>query len=219
MEVIFEYLKAIGAHNNREWFWAHRAAFDEAMEHFVKLTEALIAEVAKFDPRVAGIEVKNCLYRFARDTRFSPDKSPYKRHFGAYINPKGKKSMHGGYYLHLEPGGSLLAGGEIFLEPQVLRAIRQKVVDFPKEYLSIVENDEFKKYFPQIGMSRLKTFPTGFPRDFAYPELIRPKDFSVSLNLPDEFFFRKEWMNETVHIFKVMMPFLDFANEVIDDYE
>ena len=56
----------------------------------------------KFDPLTRGLTLKDCTYRFYRDTRFSPDKSPYKRHFGLFICPNGKKSGLAGYYFHVE---------------------------------------------------------------------------------------------------------------------
>ncbi|MBR7037058.1 DUF2461 family protein [bacterium] len=39
------------------------------------------------------MEAKNCIYRFNKDLRFSPDKShPYKLHFGAFLCSGGRKS-------------------------------------------------------------------------------------------------------------------------------
>lgn len=50
----------------------------------------LIVRIAAFDPSVQYLTVADCTYRFYRDTRFSSDKSPYKRHFGAYINARAR---------------------------------------------------------------------------------------------------------------------------------
>ena len=48
----------------------------------------LIAQIAEKDSTIAHLTAKDCIYRFYRDIRFSPDKSPYKRHFGAFIAHK-----------------------------------------------------------------------------------------------------------------------------------
>ena len=175
-EVIFRFLKDVAAHNDREWFAAHRAQYEEARAVFEEMVGRLIPRIAVFDGSVAHLAVKDCTYRFYRDTRFSEDKSPYKRHFGAYVNACGKKSWHSGYYIHLQPGGCMLAGGAWCLPPKMLKAVRQSVVDEIDEFRSIVEADDFKDAFPVIGETRLKTLPKGFPKDFPYPDYIRPND-------------------------------------------
>ena len=108
--VIFRYLKDLAANNNRDWFNAHRDAYESARSEFENLLTAVIARISTFDETIRGIEAKDCTYRIYRDTRFSQDKTPYKIHMGGYINAKGKKSDHCGYYIHLQPGNCLLAG-------------------------------------------------------------------------------------------------------------
>lgn len=218
MKKIFDFLTEISHNNNREWFHAHRERYDEAHATFVGIAEQMIAHIGQFDVEVAGLPVKSTLYRFYRDTRFSADKTPYKQHFGTYINPKGKKSPHGGYYLHLEPGHCCVAGGAYCLDSPLLKAVRTDIMERIDTFRSIVEQAEFRRLFPVIGMEHLKTIPAGFPRDFSHPEYLRPKDYSVSCALPDAFFFAPDWMERAAEMFRTMKPFLDFVNEPIDDY-
>ncbi len=164
------------------------------------------------------MDVKSTLYRFYRDIRFSLDKSPYKRHFGTYINPRGKKSPHGGYYLHLEPGHCFIGGGAYCLESSILKAVRKDIMDNIDEFRNIVENQQFHTLFPVIGNEHLKNMPAGFPRDFAYPQYLCPKNFAVMHMLPDEFFYHEGWIKEVGVYFQIMKPFLDFINGTIDDY-
>lgn len=90
---------------------------------FADFTGQLIGGIASFDPEVRGLRPQDCTYRIARDTRFSPDKSPYKTYIGAYIAPKGKKSGFAGYYFHIEPCCdslvccNLLSAGAVCIEP------------------------------------------------------------------------------------------------------
>lgn len=217
MEKIFAFLTDIARNNRRDWFQANRQRYDEAHAAFVAIAEQMIERIGRFDVAVAGLPVKSTLYRFYRDTRFSPDKSPYKRHFGTYINPRGKKSPHGGYYLHLEPGHCCVAGGAYCLDAATLKAVRTEIVDRIDAFRSIVEHPEFRKLYPVIGMEHLKTMPTGFPRDFSHPEYLRPKDFSVSCSLPDAFFFAPDWQERVADMFFTMKPYLDFINGPIDD--
>lgn len=46
------------------------------------------------------------------------------------------------------------------------KAVRQSIYDNIDEYIAIVEDPEFKKYFPVIGEDFLKTAPKGFPERF-----------------------------------------------------
>jgi len=101
---IMHFLKGIAANNNREWFQEHKAEYDAVKDDFEKGVEQIIAQLSTFDDEVAHLTAKDCTYRFYRDIRFSPDKSPYKRHLGAYICGHGRKALRGGYYIHLQPG-------------------------------------------------------------------------------------------------------------------
>lgn len=88
--VIFQFLKELSANNNREWFNAHRDEYENARNEFENLLTVIISRISLFDESIRGIEAKECTYRIYRDTRFTEDKTPYKNHFGGYINAKGK---------------------------------------------------------------------------------------------------------------------------------
>ena len=111
IKLIHGFLADIAANNNRPWFQAHKAEYERAKQEFEDGVRTLIDELATFDPEISHLTVKDCCYRFYRDVRFSSDKSPYKRHFGAYICAHGRKSLRGGYYLHIQPGHCLVAVG------------------------------------------------------------------------------------------------------------
>ena len=196
ISIIFQFLKELAANNNREWFQAHKEEYLRAQAEFEQLLTAVIARISLFDDSVRGIEAKDCTYRIYRDTRFSADKTPYKIHFGGYINAHGKKSDHCGYYLHLENGNSMLAGGSLCLDSKVLKAVRQAVYDNIEEYRAIVEDPAFKRYFPIIGETHLKTAPKGFPKDFEYIDYLKCKEFTCTYMVPDDFFMTPDLMDK-----------------------
>lgn len=219
INTILGFLSDVAAHNTREWFAENRSRYEEARLLFERYVEEAIARIAMFDSTVAHVQVKECTYRFYRDTRFSEDKSPYKRHFGAYINACGRKAFHSGYYLHVEPGCCMLAGGAWCLPSSILKAVRQSIVDEIDEFRSIVEAPEFQACFPVIGESRLKRLPKGFASDFPYPQYLQPKDYSVCHRVEDDFFGSAGWLDEMERVFRIMKPYNDFVNYTIDDYE
>lgn len=218
-EICLEFLKEIASNNNREWFNDNKDKYVYARKAFESMVEELIPAVAAFDESVKYLTVKDCTYRFYRDIRFSPDKSPFKRHFGAYINAKGKKAFHGGYYMHLEPDNCMIAGGAYCLPNNILKAVRESICDQPETFHSIVSEKEFKSLFPIIGEEHLKTMPKGFPKDFKYPEYLKCKDYSCFTPVSNDFFNRANWLDSTTGVFRTLKPFLDFVNEAIDEVE
>ena len=79
---ILNYLKQLMANNNRDWYLANKAEYDTIRADFEEGVKLAIGRIASFDPSIAHLSVKDCTYRFNRDTRFSNDKSPYKNHLG-----------------------------------------------------------------------------------------------------------------------------------------
>ena len=77
---ILNYLKQLMANNNREWYQANKKEYDAIRADFEEGVKLAIGRIAGFDPSIAHLSVKDCTYRFNRDTRFSNDKSPYKNH-------------------------------------------------------------------------------------------------------------------------------------------
>lgn len=223
VEIITNFLRNIAANNNREWFQAHKNEYQTARAEFETNMQQAIHRIAAFDPSVANIAVKDTVYRFNRDTRFSPDKSPYKRHFGSFINAKGKKSLRGGYYIHIEPDNCMLAVGNYWLPTQILTACRNELMANADEWLQCVESRAFKHYFcgknGGFGLEKLKTCPSGFPRDWEHVEYLRLKDYCAWVNVKDDFFAADDWIDQVVKIFKAGKPMMDFMNAVIDDYE
>ncbi|MFZ7122370.1 MAG: DUF2461 domain-containing protein, partial [Bacteroidota bacterium] len=162
----FAFLKALKKNNNRDWFNDHKSEYENAKDNVLGFIQELVVAFSTFDSSLRGLEAKDCLFRIYRDTRFSKDKTPYKTNLGASINAGGKKSMGPGYYVHLEPGGSFIAGG-IWMPPaDEVKKIRQEIDYNGKDLKKILTKPSFKKAFG--GLSRehaLKTAPKGYPKD------------------------------------------------------
>ena len=221
---ILKFLRQVMANNNREWFQEHKKDYEAVKAEFERGVQQAIERIMTFDQEIAHVQVKDCTYRFYRDTRFSADKSPYKNHLGAYINAKGKKALRGGYYLHLEPGHSLLAVGNYWLLTNILTSCRNEIMGNAAEWLRCVESDEFTNVDswdqPQgFGLSKLKTCPAGFPKDSEYVNYLRLKDYCCWHAVSDTFFEGDGWLDEMERMFRAAKPMMDFMNSVIDDYE
>ena len=217
-EQILRFLRALSANNHREWFQAHKAEYDALRLAFIDEVQQLIHRIALFDPEVVGLEAKNCLYRIYRDIRFSPDKTPYKNHFAAYIALGGRSSLRGGYYFHLEPERCLLSGGVWCPAPALLKQLRRDIYDHMEEFVDILEQPAFKRYFPGLDGESLKRMPVGYPADCLHGDLLRHKDFCVVTQLDEAFFSRPDWLEQTAAIFALLAPFNRFLNYTVDEY-
>lgn len=228
---IINFLKDVAANNNRPWFQLHKDEYLACKADFEQDVARAITHLAAFDDEVAHLQVKDCVYRFYRDTRFSEDKSPYKRHFGAYICAKGKKALRGGYYMHVEPGNCMLATGSYWLPTNILTSCRNEIMGNIDVWREAVENKDFIEYFGKpndgtweqsskgFGLESLKTCPSGFPRDYEFLQYLRMKDYCCWKRVSDDFFDGDDWYDEATNIFKTAKPMMDFMNAVIDDYE
>lgn len=217
MKAMFDFLNDLANHNNREWFQAHKAEYESLRTVFEFMVQELITEISKFDEAVRHVQAKECIFRIYRDTRFSTDKTPYKTHFGAWITRGGRKSEYPGYYLHIEPGNSLLAAGIWHPDPKLIKMVRQEVLVNYDELAPVLHDTDFEKRFGSVQGSSLRTIPRGFPKDFAEPYLLMLKDFFVEHGVKD-CFFDEHWISRAGKILHIAYPFNQFLVPVIDEY-
>jgi len=215
---ILAFLKELKQNNNRPWFQQNKARYDSVRQAYTDIVQELLNRIALFDPDIAGLQPKDCLFRIYRDIRFSPDKSPYKTHFGAYIAAAGgKNSQRSGYYFHLEPSNSLCSGGLWRPHPALLKQIRQDIYHNIDEFLAILNYPSFKALYPHIDGDMLKRLPQSFPANFPNEDLLRYKDFCITKHLPDRFFADKHWIDKAAACFKQQLPFHRFLNYTVDN--
>ena len=222
MKNILPFLKELSKNNNKDWFAANKPRYKAIQEEMNTFTEGLIAGIAKFDPTIAGLTVKDCSYRIYRDTRFSNDKTPYKTHIGIYICKGGKCSGNAGYYFHIEPrengwlGGSILAAGLYCPEPVTLKSVREDILCNGADFVKTIktaktfdwDNDE---------EGRLSRPPKGFPADSPYIEYIKQKSFSLVQAFDERLLADpKKLLDFCVKEFKKTKPFIDHVNRAVD---
>jgi uncharacterized protein (TIGR02453 family) len=212
---ILPFLKDLKKNNNREWFDASCDRYQEAKQAFELYVSAVMAEIKKFDKEAVNTVPKDCIFRIFRDIRFTKDKTPYKYNFGAYIARGGRKSPMAGYYLHIEPGASMLAGGIYLPQPDVLKAIRTEIYNNADEFKAILMNPTFRKHFGEIEAPRLSRPPKGFPPDFPDMDLLQYQYYTVGKMEPDSAVVRDAFIGEIRVVFRAMAPFNSFLNEAI----
>ena len=221
MKEIISYLRRLQANNNREWFQAHKEEYLKHQARFHELVDEVIKEISAFDPALANLTPKDCTYRIYRDVRFSSDKSPYKCHFGAFIAKGGKKSGNSGYYFHISTGGDdcypnchMLAAGDYCCDPQVLKILREDIVNGDGDFEHALKQADASFSLEQEGA--LKRNPKGFPADAPYSKYLRLKYYCLTAMLDDGFWEGEDLAKRIAAKFATTKPFLDYINRAIE---
>ena len=215
MKQVLRYLHSLSLHNDKVWFEAHKADYLKAKATVNELAVELIEGIRRFDDTVGPLSPADCTYRIYRDVRFSKDKSPYKTHMGIFVNRGGKKSGYSGYYFHIDGnGGHLLAVGNYFTEPKVLKVLREDIQFGGGDFRNILAQAA-----PGLEIDRsesLKKVPPGFPADSPDAEFFKLKNFCLLQELDDGFILSPDLADNVLAIFRTGKPFLDYVNRAID---
>ena len=213
----FAFLKDLIANNDRTWFQENKIRYEAAKKNIEYFTDAIILELIKIDPSISKeITAKQCVMRIYRDVRFSKDKSPYKNNFGISIAARGKGNNGEGYYIHIAPGSSFVAGGYFMPQGDHLKAIRQEIDYNTDDFIKIIENKEFKDYF--FGLSQdqmLKTTPKGYDADHPNINLLKLKSFTVSHSYTDDDMMSDDAVEKVLKGLKLIHPLNVFLAQAI----
>ena len=90
------FLEQLGANNNREWFKANKARYDEqVLDVALRFIQSMQDPLAEFAPQFTAIpqRVGGSLMRVYRDTRFSKNKLPYKTNIGIQFRHEQAKDV------------------------------------------------------------------------------------------------------------------------------
>ena len=211
-----DFISGLQKNNDREWFNNNRGLYDAARMNFESFIQALIESISGFEPILKGLEAKSCIYRINRDTRFSNDKSPYKTNFGALIVRGGRKNgdKFAGYYIHVEPGKSMIAGGAYMPPSPWLASIREKITEHPQVIKEILDEKDFRKYFKELEGEKLKKAPKGFPPDHPEIELLKFKSYLAVNEISDNQVIDGGYLDYVVKNIRAMKPLNDFLNDI-----
>ena len=215
MKQVLDFLKELSQNNEKPWFETHRSAYLEAKDTVSELTVKLIEGIRRFDDSIGPLRVPDCTYRIYRDVRFSKDKSPYKTHMGIFITRGGKKSGYSGYYFHIDGAGNhLIAIGNYFTEPRVLKTLREDIELGGGDFRRIIEGVSPELRLETEGA--LKKVPKGFPAESPDAEFLKLRNFCLVGNVDERFLLAPRLAERLIGIFKTGKPFLDYINRAID---
>ncbi|MBC9909872.1 DUF2461 domain-containing protein [Chitinophaga varians] len=205
---VLNFLKDLEKNNNREWFNEHKNRYQSARADCASFVEELIAEMALFDQSIGHVAAQQSLFRIYRDTRFSQNKDPYKTNFGANIG-----TGNAGYYLHIQPGQSFLAGGVYMLENDKRKTLRQEISYNAAAFQKLMREKDFCHYFGGLSEEgKLKRVPLGFEKEDPMAEYLKLKCFVAVHPLTDKALLENDAPKKLAAIYKCLKPLNDFLN-------
>ena len=205
----FTFLNKLAKNNNREWFADHKPTYQEEYESIKSFFESVRMEMEKFDV-IEDMRV----HRIYRDIRFSKDKTPYKSHFSGGFKRAGK-FRRGGYYLHIEPKNTFVAGGFWAPKKEDLLRVRKEIELDAKPLINIINKAAFKKQFGEIQGEGLKTAPRGFAKDHPDVDLLRMKNYYFTHYFTNQEVHAPDFPKTVAKTFKALIPYFDYMTEVL----
>ena len=183
----------------------------------IELVQTLNHELMGIAPEMVT-EPRRAIYRIYRDVRFSPDKSPYKTHVAALFTPRGiPKHAGGGLYIHISTEELLVAGGVYMPGPKELLEIRNHIAINAHTLRKILAERRFKEYFGTLEGDQLTRVPKGFPPTHPAADLLRLKQFLVSVTHPPEQALDPGLVEFLTRYFRAMTPLIRFLNKPITE--
>ena len=208
-----DYLTHLKDNNNRDWFNANKETFLEQQSYIENFANALLSELNIHD-LIETQSGKKSLQRIYRDTRFSPDKTPYKTNWSGGFK-RATAQRRGGYYFHIEPGNTYIAGG--FWAPNAadMKLIRDDISFDPQPLKAILSDPAFVKTFGILRGEQLKTTPKGYSAQDESIDLLRFKQFLLTRSFTDAEVLHPSFLQEASMTYKNMRPFFDYMSEVL----
>lgn len=209
---LFDFLRELREHNDRDWFAAHKARFEAVVR------EPALQFISDFGPELERISphfradprpVGGSLYRIHRDIRFSRDKSPYKTSVGIHFrHERGKDAHVPGYYLHLEPGRTFVGAGIWRPDRETLVRLREAMAADPDVWREATGGPFADRF--QLRGDSLKRPPAGYPPDHPLIEDLKRKDFIGVAPLKDADATRADFLKRFAETCRAAGPYMAF---------
>lgn len=217
-----KFLSDLKKNNNREWFLANKARYENYKKDYHKLIGEFLEAMIPLDASLKNLEIKDCAFRINRDIRFSNDKTPYKTNMAIWMSAGQKNTNLAGYYIHIEPGASFIAGGVYWPDAADLKKIRNEISFFYDELEGVVSDKKFTTEFGALDRNEnnsLKTSPKGFEKDHPAIEFLKLKCFTASQKIDDKMLANKNFAAEIASKIIALKPLNDFLNRALTTEE
>jgi uncharacterized protein (TIGR02453 family) len=208
------FLRSLERNNDREWFRARRAAYDEQIDRPMnEVIERLALDFRRLLPAIQA-SPRISRYRIYRDTRFSENKKPLKTHVAA-IFPSRHLPRHEGPGLYFEIGPRwVYAGGGIYMpQPETLQRLREHIAAHHDRLARIVRARPFTTTFGALEGDRLARMPRGFPAGHPAGDFLKFRQILAGREWPGALASSPRFYPTLLRTFRTLAPLIEFLNE------
>lgn len=208
-----KFLRGLERNNRREWFEPRKQEFERELKYpMLEIVGQVTAAMVDFAPAHVRPPQK-CMMRIYRDTRFSTDKSPYKRQVAAWWSRAGlEKTSGAGFYLHISAEEVVIAAGVYMPERDQLLAIRSFLLQHHDEVRQLLQDKKLRRSMSSFEGIPLTRPPKGFPKEHPAMDLILCRQWGLSATLPAEAALDSNFVREIVNRFRLASPLVDMLN-------
>jgi len=209
-----KFLRALKRNNDREWFSAHKPAYESDLKQpLLALIAQLNESILAFAPQHVRPPQK-IIMRIYRDTRFSHDKTPYKKHVAAWWAHDGmEKTSGGGFYFHFGPTEVVIAAGVYMPDRDQLLAIRRHIAEHHLRFRKLLADKKLRAVLSERETLRLTRAPKGFPPDHPAIDLLLHRQWGFGTTLPAEAALSPTLAAQIIDRFRAAAPIVAFLNE------
>jgi len=217
-----KFLRGLKANNNKTWFQAHRADYEE---YVLQPLRELVTDLGDFmldiDPYFEiSPAVNKTISRIYRDTRFSKDKSPFRSTvWFTFKNQKKDWTTHVcGYFFELSIDSYRYGMGFYNAAPVIMSRFREMIDDNPKEFLKAISFFDKQKAFVLEGENYKRII------DKTKPEKIqnwyqRRNLYLVCNRKIDDALFSNKLVDDLSTGFNLIAPFYHYLQKTISTFK
>jgi uncharacterized protein (TIGR02453 family) len=207
------FLRQLKRNNNRDWFLQNRETYEQKVKQpMLEIVEQVGNLIQGLAPEL-NTDPQKAMFRIYRDTRFSPDKTPYKTQVAAHFSPRTPvKRKYAGLYFHIEPGEVLVAAGVYMPGPAELRELRTHIASHADELRMLLRKPRLAKFYGGLQGEQISRPPRGFPADHPDVDLLRYKNYIVWTGKPAALAQTPELFGFVVEGFIAAIPLIRFLN-------
>jgi len=210
---LFQFLRQLKRHNQREWFQANKQRYQEVVrDPCLRFMTDLVLPFRRVSPWMVVDARANggSLFRIYRDIRFSGDKTPYKTHVGMQFSHGGAgEDVHSpGFYLHLEPENCFAAAGCWHPDPHSVARIRDAIAWKPDDWIKA------RRGLTLEGESLVRP-PRGYSPNHPLVEDLKHTDFVAALEFKDRQVCSAGFRADFLRACQRLSPLVEFLSRAL----
>ncbi|MFC1747560.1 DUF2461 domain-containing protein [Pseudomonadota bacterium] len=215
----FDFLAALAANNNRDWFQENKQGYEDAVRTpALGFITDIADELAMISPHFLALpkKVGGALMRVNRDIRFGKDKRPYKTNIGIQFRHEVGKDVHApGFYLHVENGECFWGVGIWRPDSTALGKIRDAIIDDGDGWVAARDDKVFQKHYKLEG-DALKNPPRGYAKEHPLIDDLKRKDFIAIASINHKSVISKKLQSLTIERYSQAAPLMSYLCKALE---